>query len=73
MRKTAPVLLLVVTLRFGAKPSCTRRRSRKPKADMIFIHGNIYTGVVDASRQWKQPARGGHGRARRSHSGRGIA
>jgi predicted amidohydrolase YtcJ len=44
MARITPILLLVA-LASGA----TAQNSQKPKADLIFTHGNIYTGVVNAS------------------------
>jgi predicted amidohydrolase YtcJ len=63
MKRMAPILLLLLLLLLlliltaatgllaqsriaaqGTPPS-----PQKPKADLIFIHGNIYTGVVDAA------------------------
>jgi predicted amidohydrolase YtcJ len=55
MRKQiAPILLLVLTAATGLLAQSriaaqgTPPSAQKPKADLIFIHGNIYTGVVDA-------------------------
>jgi len=43
MKRIAPVLLLAVASGVSAESV------QKPKADLIFTHGNIYTGVVDAA------------------------
>ena len=42
--RIAPILLLVVASGVSAQSM-----PQKPKADLIFTHGNIYTGVVDAA------------------------
>ena len=46
----------------------------QPKADVIFLHGNIYTGVADTSSFHADPARRSHGRSgwsrRRRRQGR---
>ena len=42
--RIVPILLLVVASGVSAQSM-----PQKPKADLIFTHGNIYTGVVDAS------------------------
>jgi predicted amidohydrolase YtcJ len=42
MMRIAPILLLAVASGVSAQTA------QKPKADLIFTHGNIYTGVVDA-------------------------
>ncbi len=42
--KIAPILLLVLVYGVSAQSA-----PPKPKADIIFTHGNIYTGVVDAA------------------------
>jgi predicted amidohydrolase YtcJ len=43
MTRIAPILLLAVASGVSAQSA-----AQKPKADLIFTHGNIYTGVVDA-------------------------
>jgi predicted amidohydrolase YtcJ len=48
MKRIAPILLL--GLASGAlAQSDSLPSAQKPKADLIFTHGNIYTGVVDAA------------------------
>jgi predicted amidohydrolase YtcJ len=42
MMRIAPILLLALASGVSAQTA------QKPKADLIFTHGNIYTGVVDA-------------------------
>jgi hypothetical protein len=42
MKGIAPVLLLAMVSGVSAQ------NAQKPKADLIFVHGNVYTGVVDA-------------------------
>ena len=44
MTRIAPILLLAV-----ASGASAQSMAQKPKADLIFTHGNIYTGVVDAA------------------------
>lgn len=44
MTKIAPILLLAVASGVSAQSA-----PQKPKADVIFTHGNVYTGVVDAA------------------------
>ena len=43
MMRIAPILLLALASGVSAQTA------QKPKADLIFTHGNIYTGVVDAA------------------------
>ena len=43
MARIAPILLLAVASGVSAQSA------QKPKADLIFTHGNIFTGVVDAA------------------------
>jgi predicted amidohydrolase YtcJ len=43
MKRITPFLLLVLASGVSAQ------RVGKPKADLIFIHGNIYTGVINAA------------------------
>src|ERR1700675_2793517 len=33
----------------GVSPQSAQASAQKPKADLIFTHGNIFTGVVDAA------------------------
>jgi len=53
MMRMAPILLLLSSVatgasaQSGAAPQSTPSNAQKPKADLIFTHGNIYTGVVD--------------------------
>jgi predicted amidohydrolase YtcJ len=57
IRHIAPVLLLTLlsgaSAQSGIPPQSAhqdvRQSSQKPNADVIFIHGNIYTGVVDVT------------------------
>jgi predicted amidohydrolase YtcJ len=55
MKRIAPILLLLLAAATGvsAQSRITAQRTlpsaQKPKADLIFTHGNIYTGVVDTS------------------------
>jgi predicted amidohydrolase YtcJ len=44
MTRIAPILLLAVASGVSAQSA-----AQKPKADLIFTHGNLYTGVVDAA------------------------
>src|SRR5713226_6318140 len=46
MTRIAPILLLAVASCVSAQSAA--HSAQKPKADLIFIHGNIFTGVVDA-------------------------
>jgi predicted amidohydrolase YtcJ len=54
MKQMAPILLLILTTATGVLAQSgvagegTPPSSQKAKADLIFIHGNIYTGVVNA-------------------------
>ena len=52
MKRIALILLLGlasgVSAQSGAHQSA-QPSAQKPKADLIFTHGNIYTGVVDAA------------------------
>ncbi len=54
-RRNAPILLLLLSVatglpaQTGVSAQGTPQRSQKPKADLIFTHGNIYTGVVGAA------------------------
>jgi len=50
MKRVAPILLLAVASGVLAQSGSPQSQTApKPKADLIFTHGNIYTGVVDAS------------------------
>ncbi len=51
MKRIAPILLLILTVSTGvsAQSGVSVPSAQKPKADLIFTHGNIYTGAVDAS------------------------
>jgi predicted amidohydrolase YtcJ len=61
MTRSALILLLAVSSGVSAQfrgstqgtpqdaPASTPKTAQKPKADVIFTHGNIYTGVVDAA------------------------
>ena len=40
--RTALILVLIMTVRVSAQ-----NPPEKPKADIIFTHGNVYTGAVD--------------------------
>ena len=48
MKRIAPILLLAVASGVSAQSGVAVNNAQKPKADLIFTHGNIYTGVVDA-------------------------
>src|ERR1700687_4188328 len=48
MKRIAPVLLLALASGVLAQ-SGSPQGAQKPKADLIFTHGNIFTGVVDAT------------------------
>ena len=49
MTRIAPMLLLLLATAciVQAQNGVPMQNAQKPKADLIFIHGNIYTGVVD--------------------------
>ena len=53
MMRMAPILLLLSSVatgasaQSGAAPQSAPSNAQKPNADLIFTHGNIYTGVVD--------------------------
>jgi hypothetical protein len=49
MARIAPILLLAVASGVSAQSVLSAHSAQKPKADLIFTHGNIYTGVFDAS------------------------
>src|SRR5260370_27864488 len=49
MTRIAPMLLvlLVAACAVQAQNGVPMQNAQKPKADLIFTHGNFYTGVVD--------------------------
>jgi hypothetical protein len=49
MMRIAPILLLLLaaTCAVQAQSGVPMQNAPKPKADLIFTHGNIYTGVID--------------------------
>ena len=47
-----------------------RNRPAQPKADIIFVHGNVYTGVVDDIGIQRDSTRSSDRGPRRPHSGR---
>lgn len=48
MTRIAPILLLLlVTACYAQAQNLPAPSAQKPKADLIFTHGNIYTGFVD--------------------------
>ena len=54
MRKRIALILLLglasgVLAQSGVPTQSAPQSAQKPKADLIFTHGNIYTGVVDAT------------------------
>ena len=54
MRKRIALILLLglasgVLAQSGVPTQSAPQNAQKPKADLIFTHGNIYTGVVDAA------------------------
>ena len=49
MTRIAPILLLAVASGVSAQSGVSGQSVQKAKADLIFTHGNIYTGVVDAT------------------------
>ena len=50
MTRIAPILLLAVASGVSAQNGISAQNAaQKPKADLIFTHGNIYTGVTDAA------------------------
>ncbi len=49
MRRIAPILLLAVAAGVSAQSAVSAQGAQKPKADLIFTHGNVYTGVADAA------------------------
>ncbi|MGA2966938.1 MAG: amidohydrolase [Terriglobales bacterium] len=48
-KRIAPILLLAVASGAPAQNGVATQGVQKPKAELIFAHGNIYTGVVDAA------------------------
>jgi predicted amidohydrolase YtcJ len=48
-RRLAPIWLLVVASGLSAQTAVSPASPPKPKADLIFTHANIYTGVVNAA------------------------
>ncbi len=49
MTRIAPILLLAVASGVSAQSAVSAQGAQKPKASLIFTHGNIYTGVADAA------------------------
>jgi predicted amidohydrolase YtcJ len=49
MTRIVPILLLAVACGVEAQSGVSAQSVQKPKADLIFTHGNIYTGVVDVA------------------------
>jgi predicted amidohydrolase YtcJ len=49
MTRFAPILLWAMVSGASAQNGVSGQSAPKPKADLIFTHGNIYTGVVDAA------------------------
>jgi predicted amidohydrolase YtcJ len=49
MMRIIPILLLLLTAACAvqAQSGAPMQNAPKPKADLIFTHGNIYTGVID--------------------------
>jgi len=47
MNRIAPILMLLTAACASAQTGASAAASPKPKADVIFVHANIYTGVVD--------------------------
>jgi len=81
MKRIALVLLLGLAsgalAQSGVSTQSAQPSAQKPKADLIFAHGNIFTGVVDAAaslgrasarKRWRSLATGSSpwGRATRS-------
>ena len=48
MTRIAPILLLAVASGVLAQNVVSAQGAQRPKASLIFTHGNIYTGVADA-------------------------
>src|SRR5260370_38878799 len=59
MTRIAPILLLAVASGVLAEGGVSAQGVPKPKADLIFTHGNIYTGVVDPASSLGAGKRGG--------------
>jgi hypothetical protein len=49
LKRVAPILMLVLGSGLSAQNVVSTESTQKPKADVIFYHGNIYTGVVDTA------------------------
>ncbi|MGO9863895.1 MAG: amidohydrolase [Terriglobales bacterium] len=49
LKRLAPILLLAVASSLSAQSGVSPASAPKPKAELIFTHANIYTGVVNAS------------------------
>jgi predicted amidohydrolase YtcJ len=53
MKRIAPILLMALAsgalAQSGSPQGGSSQGAQKPKADLIFTHGNIFTGVVDAA------------------------
>jgi predicted amidohydrolase YtcJ len=47
MTRIALILLLTAASDIAAQSAASTQSAQKPKADVIFVHGNIYSGVVD--------------------------
>lgn len=49
LKRVAPIFLLAVTSSLWAQTVVAAGSAPKPKADLIFTHANIYTGVVNVA------------------------
>ncbi|MGD0824284.1 MAG: amidohydrolase family protein, partial [Terriglobales bacterium] len=49
MKQVVPMLLLAVASSMSAQNDTSMQHPPKPRADLIFTHGNIYTGTVDTT------------------------
>ncbi len=49
MKQVVPMLLLAVASSMSAQNDTSMQHPPKPRADLIFTHGNIYTGMVDTT------------------------
>jgi predicted amidohydrolase YtcJ len=49
LKQWALILLLTVASAVSAQNAGSSQSAPKPKADIIYTHGNIYTGMVDAT------------------------
>jgi predicted amidohydrolase YtcJ len=49
MKRIAPIFLLLAASCASAQSGTTAQSVPKPKADVIFTHGNIYTGVANTA------------------------